>query len=212
MALKVFPPKNTELNNFDDTALNNRVVSGPTPDVPPPTSNGTPTGGGGGAGGGPVATSGVPSGCILMWAGTLASIPSGWFLCDGTNGTPDLRDRFIKGAPAATNPGGTGGAATHTPAGTNSAPAFTGTGGTTGSTSAGTPAGTIDIHTSATDTALTGAGKRLTGPDTHTFTGSALAGHTHSVTPVGTVAAPVFTGTSASYEPAYFKLAFIQKS
>ena len=48
-----------------------------------------------------------------MWSGTLAAIPSGWNLCDGTNGTPDLRDRFIKGAGAAENPGATGGSATH---------------------------------------------------------------------------------------------------
>jgi len=40
----------------------------------------------------------VPSGVIVMWSGTIASIPEGWVLCDGTNGTPDLRDRFIVGA------------------------------------------------------------------------------------------------------------------
>jgi hypothetical protein len=41
---------------------------------------------------------GVPSGVIVMWSGTVATIPTGWFLCDGTNDTPDLRDRFIVGA------------------------------------------------------------------------------------------------------------------
>lgn len=40
----------------------------------------------------------VPSGAIVMWSGSIASIPSGWTLCDGANGTPDLRDRFIVGA------------------------------------------------------------------------------------------------------------------
>lgn len=39
-----------------------------------------------------------PSGGIVMWNGTTLNIPSGWALCDGTNGTPDLRDRFIVGA------------------------------------------------------------------------------------------------------------------
>jgi len=39
-----------------------------------------------------------PSGGIIMWSGSIASIPSGWYLCDGSNGTPDLRDRFIVGA------------------------------------------------------------------------------------------------------------------
>ena len=40
----------------------------------------------------------IPSGLIFMWYGSLASIPNGWKLCDGTNGTPDLRDKFIIGA------------------------------------------------------------------------------------------------------------------
>ncbi len=44
--------------------------------------------------------SGVPSGTIILWHGTIASIPSGWRLCDGSNGTPDLRNRFIVGAGA----------------------------------------------------------------------------------------------------------------
>ena len=35
---------------------------------------------------------------IMLWGGTIANIPAGWGLCDGTNGTPDLRDRFIVGA------------------------------------------------------------------------------------------------------------------
>lgn len=37
----------------------------------------------------------VPVGGIVMWSGTIATIPAGWHLCDGTNGTPDLRNRFI---------------------------------------------------------------------------------------------------------------------
>ena len=42
--------------------------------------------------------SAIPIGCIVMWAGTIATIPSGWRLCDGTNSTPDLRDKFVIGA------------------------------------------------------------------------------------------------------------------
>lgn len=49
----------------------------------------------------------LPRGIIVMWAGTIATIPSGWFLCNGANGTPDLSDRFIVGE--VTTPGGTGG-------------------------------------------------------------------------------------------------------
>ncbi len=39
-----------------------------------------------------------PRGIISKWYGAIATIPSGWALCDGTNGTPDLRDKFIVGA------------------------------------------------------------------------------------------------------------------
>ncbi len=39
----------------------------------------------------------IPTGLISMWAGLIAAIPSGWALCDGTNGTPDLRDKFVVG-------------------------------------------------------------------------------------------------------------------
>jgi len=40
----------------------------------------------------------VPSGCILLWSGSIASIPSGYYLCNGQNGTPNLQDSFIVGA------------------------------------------------------------------------------------------------------------------
>lgn len=40
----------------------------------------------------------VPSGGIIMWSGSIASIPTGWFLCNGSNSTPDLRNKFIIGA------------------------------------------------------------------------------------------------------------------
>ena len=40
----------------------------------------------------------LPIGSIIIWSGTVVSIPTGWQLCDGTNGTPDLRDRFVVGA------------------------------------------------------------------------------------------------------------------
>lgn len=37
----------------------------------------------------------LKTGMILMWHGTIATIPAGWALCDGNNSTPDLRNRFI---------------------------------------------------------------------------------------------------------------------
>jgi microcystin-dependent protein len=38
------------------------------------------------------------TGMIMMWSGSIATIPSGWLLCDGTSSTPDLRNRFVIGA------------------------------------------------------------------------------------------------------------------
>lgn len=40
----------------------------------------------------------IPVGGIIMWSGLISAIPSGWALCDGANGTPDLRNRFIVGS------------------------------------------------------------------------------------------------------------------
>ena len=40
----------------------------------------------------------APMGSIVMWSGNTTSIPSGWALCDGNNGTPNLMDRFVVGA------------------------------------------------------------------------------------------------------------------
>jgi hypothetical protein len=50
-----------------------------------------------------------PSGGIIMWSGSIASIPSGWFLCNGQNSTPDLRDRFVVGAGSSYAVAATGG-------------------------------------------------------------------------------------------------------
>jgi hypothetical protein len=53
----------------------------------------------------------VPSGMIMIWSGSVGSIPSGWVLCNGSNSTPDLRDKFIVGAGSTYAVGGTGGSA-----------------------------------------------------------------------------------------------------
>lgn len=52
---------------------------------------------------------GIPQGAIIMWSGSVGDIPAGWALCDGTDGTPNLRDRFIVGAGGGYSVGGTGG-------------------------------------------------------------------------------------------------------
>lgn len=51
----------------------------------------------------------MPQGGIILWSGSIANIPAGWYLCDGNNGTPDLRDRFVVGAGNTYGVGGTGG-------------------------------------------------------------------------------------------------------
>ena len=58
-------------------------------------------------------TSHFKKGMIILWYGPIVLIPTGWQLCDGTNGSPDLDERFVMGAGAVKAPGGTGGSNTH---------------------------------------------------------------------------------------------------
>ena len=51
------------------------------------------------------------TGMIILWSGSVASIPSGWALCNGSNGTPDLRNRFVVGAGSTYAVDATGGSA-----------------------------------------------------------------------------------------------------
>lgn len=134
----------------------------------------------------PGATSGFPIGGIVMWSGLIADIPTNWNLCDGTNGTPDLRDRFIKSVGTAEEPGNTGGSDTHTPTGSISTPTFTGTSNqSTSSDSAGTPAGSNSAPTftgnSVTSSSVSG------GIPSGSISGivvDAHASHTHTYTQV----------------------------
>jgi len=50
---------------------------------------------------------------IIMWSGAIVDIPSGFVLCDGNNGTPDLQDRFVVGAGSSYKPDDSGGTANH---------------------------------------------------------------------------------------------------
>ena len=144
----------------------------------------------------------IPSGAIVMWRGTIASIPLGWQLCDGTNGTPDLRDKFIVGANQDT--GGvaetivsgvlnqTGGSATHIH-------------------EAGTLLGPVHTHGfSATTSRPSNVSGAKSGGD-----GFANNIHTHTVsgvTDAGNSGGPVTGETaSASSLPPYYALAFIMK-
>lgn len=157
-------------------------------------------------------TTRVPAGIIVMWSGSSASIPSGWVLCDGSNGTPDLRNRFVVGATSTYAVGATGGA--------TSTSATTGTGGShdhgaaTGShvltqseipshTHGGVPQLTVDTdrgegHSSLFSVDDTGSTSATGGGLGHTHTIASDSGHTHSVT-VATL-------------PPYYALCFIQKT
>jgi hypothetical protein len=65
---------------------------------------GVPQTSGGGGGG-----TSLPTGCIIIWSGSVGSVPIGFVLCDGTNGTPDLRNSFVIGAGNSYTVGQTGG-------------------------------------------------------------------------------------------------------
>ena len=56
---------------------------------------------------------GIPIGLIVMWAGSIEDLPTGWEICNGSNGTPDLRKKFIQGVPSGDDPGSSGGSLTH---------------------------------------------------------------------------------------------------
>lgn len=57
---------------------------------------------------------GVPKGTIVIWSGTESDIPDGWALCDGQDGRPDLRGKFVLGAGSSHAAGTSGGAETVT--------------------------------------------------------------------------------------------------
>jgi hypothetical protein len=59
----------------------------------------------------PAAATPIPTGAILLWSGSIGSIPAGFVLCNGNNSTPDLRDRFIVGAGSTYAVDATGGSA-----------------------------------------------------------------------------------------------------
>jgi|SRR6266850_1937841 len=126
----------------------------------------------------------IPAGLICMWSGVLASIPTGWALCDGGGGRPDLRSKFVKGAAAAVDPGVTGGAATHTHA-----------------SHSHTPAGTVSA-VSATATAGVSIGALGTTAADNT--------HTHPA-PTFTGTPATLTHDTVNSEPAFYSVAFIIK-
>lgn len=61
----------------------------------------------------------VPQYSIILWSGVLATVPPGWAICDGTQGTPDLRDNFVIGAGRTYAAQALGGSTSTGPAGTH---------------------------------------------------------------------------------------------
>jgi microcystin-dependent protein len=138
---------------------------------------------------------------ITLWSGSVTSIPSGWVLCDGTNGTPDLRDKFVVGANTGTGDtvypglsvGATGGNADATLVAHN----HTGTTNVAGNHSHGVPTGFGD------DSPITSA--RNGSPETDIST-TVAGNHSHTLA-ISFEGAPA---TDANLPP-YYALAYIMK-
>jgi hypothetical protein len=114
----------------------------------------------------------LPQGVIVMWGGSVASIPAGWSLCNGSNGTPDLRDRFVVGAGTTYSPAATGGSATATLS-TNNLPSHTHS--MSGSASGTTGVAGSHSHTATSSVTDVGHSHAITDPShNHTFQGTGL--------------------------------------
>ena len=113
----------------------------------------------------------IPSGTIFLWSGSTASIPSGWVICNGSNGTPDLRNEFVVGAGDTYSVDGSGGAANVTLATTNIA-------SHSHSWSATTGAGGDHSHNHNFNTGNSGS-------HSHSGSTSNVGNHTHSGGGVG---------------------------
>jgi microcystin-dependent protein len=138
----------------------------------------------------------VPSGVITMWSGTIATIPGGWLLCNGSSGTPDLRNRFVIGAFS-----DTAGVAYTTITGAN-----TQTGGSKDAIVVSHTHTITDpghVHTSRVNfSILAASGTEITG---------VTAGNTGTATTGITIDSAGSSGTNANLVP-YFALAYIMKA
>jgi microcystin-dependent protein len=164
---------------------------------------------------------GIPAGVIVMWSGNTANIPSGWALCDGQNGTPDLRDRFVLGIAQGEQPGGTGGShqktltVDHMPNHRHSFSTGSQSNSHTHSVTGGSHSHTYSRSSSVANYLASGSSATAyaslstvnTSSTSHSHTvGSQSASHTHSGN-----TAYVGGGQSIDIMPKYYKLAFIMK-
>lgn len=167
------------------------------------------------------AASGLPAGIIVMWGGLLSAIPSGWLLCDGQNGTPDLRSKFVKGAAAAADPGATGGNATHSHANHAShTHTYSQVVNHTHTVNVTDPGHFHTMLEGTTDGSGDFVDRSNAAAASNIVTSTATTGITAAtVNPAGGVAQGATDGPSATlthdavnHEPVYYSLAFIQKA
>ena len=150
--------------------------------------------------------SGFPSGGIIIWSGSSASIPSGWLLCDGSSSTPDLRNRFVVGATSTYAVGATGGSAnaivvSHTHTATVATTSLTGA--INNQYTAGDTHGTTSGVFSQTNIQVDGDGGESRAGRNISFDGS----HNHTAT----ISTEGSSGTNANLPP-YYALCYIMKS
>jgi hypothetical protein len=174
----------------------------------------------------------VPVGIIVIWSGATGAIPTGWQLCNGTNGTIDLRDKFVVGAGSTYAVGATGGGAvnlahTHTP--TAGATANNNAGWTdhdhtiAATTDSGSHDHTLTATSGASNTsnnwdAAANATWSAIGTHTHDVASVGLSTHSHANpnTDVGGVSHSHSIAATASslltaYPPPYYALCYIQR-
>lgn len=159
----------------------------------------------------------VPRGLISMWSGSIATIPSGWAICNGANGTPDLRNRFIIGAGSTYAVGASGGSSTvtltvanlpaHTHTGTTDSSGSHNHGGSTG-TGGSFQTGYGAWTSSQPDTLDINRNPSLSYTLAHNHSISTDGAHTHTFSTSTTTGA---TATSFSILPPYYALAFVMK-
>jgi hypothetical protein len=160
------------------------------------------------AGGSNTPTWGVTfvAGMIMLWSGSSATIPSGWLLCDGSNSTPDLRNRFVVGATSTYAVGATGGSAnaivvSHNHTATVATTSLTGT-ITNQYVSGNSYGGTTGVF-SQSNYDVDGDGGEGRPGRTINFDGS----HTHTAT----ISTEGSSGTNANLPP-YYALCYIMKA
>lgn len=154
-------------------------------------------------------TTAMPSGGIILWSGSVASIPSGWLLCNGSSGTPDLRDRFVVGAGSTYAVANTGGSVSVTLS-TSQIPSHTHSfSATTNTTGAHTH--TEQNYSSNGTGDGSGPGSSCCGGTIENSGVQTLSNGDHSHTVSGTTGA---AGSGGSHEnrPPYYALAYIMKS